>query len=131
MRRHVPADNEYFAHSRGILQNYKYQPRLEKRNEQIKSVYAVMPMLFKRIDRIDAFLFIFFVAMLIEALIERSVRLSMKSRKIKSIPIYYERKEVRIPDRRTPPLHLQQHTVPQAVQPWKNHGYIPAGTQRN
>ena len=80
-----------------VLQNYKYQPRLEKRNEQMKSVYSIMPMLFKRIDRIEAFLFIFFIAMLIEALIERSVRLSMKTMKIESIPIYHERKECESP----------------------------------
>ena len=82
-----------------VLQNYKYQPRLEKRNEQMKSVYSLMPMLFKRIDRIEAFLFMFFIAMLIEALIERSVRLSMKSMKIESIPIYHERKECESPQR--------------------------------
>ena len=80
-----------------VLQNYKYQPRLEKRNEQMKSVYSVMPVLFKRIDRIEAFLFIFFIAMLIEALIERSVRLSMRNMKIESIPIYHERKECESP----------------------------------
>ncbi|MCL5785441.1 MAG: hypothetical protein M1151_02070 [Candidatus Thermoplasmatota archaeon] len=76
-----------------VLQNYKYQPRLEKRNEQMKSVYSVMPMVFKRVDRIESFLFMFFIAMLIEALIEMSARLSMKSMKIESIPIYHERKE--------------------------------------
>ena len=80
-----------------VLQNYKYQPRLEKRNEQMKSVYSVMPMFFKRIDKIEAFLFIFFIAMLIEALIERFVRLSMKTMKIESIPIYHERKECESP----------------------------------
>ena len=80
-----------------VLQNYKYQPRLENRNEQMKSVYSLMPMLFKRIDRIEGFLFMFFIAMLIEALIERSVRLSMKSMKIESIPIYHERKECESP----------------------------------
>ena len=80
-----------------VLQNYKYQPRLEKRNEQMKSVYSVMPVLFKRIERIEAFLFIFFIAMLIEALIERSVRLSMRNMKIESIPIYHERKECESP----------------------------------
>ncbi|EQD44287.1 Transposase-like protein [mine drainage metagenome] len=80
-----------------VLQNYKYQPMLEKRNEQLKSVYSIMPVLLKRIDRIEAFLFIFFAAMLIEALIERSVRLSMKSGKIRSIPVYHEGKNCESP----------------------------------
>ena len=75
-----------------VLRDYKYQPRLERRNEQMKSVYSLMPVLFKRILRIGAFLFMFFIAMFIEALVERSVRLSMKSMKIGSIPIYHERK---------------------------------------
>jgi transposase len=63
----------------------------------MKCVYSLMPMLLKRIERIEAFLFVFFIAMLIEALIGRSVRLSMKSMKIESIPIYHERKECESP----------------------------------
>jgi transposase len=73
-----------------VLGKYKQQPMLEKRHEQLKTVYAVMPVLFKSIARIEAFLFVYFIAMLIQALIERQLRLSMKKRKIASPPVYSE-----------------------------------------
>jgi transposase len=73
-----------------VLGKYKQQPMLEKRHEQLKTVYAVMPVLFKSIARIEAFLFVYFTAMLIQALIERQVRLSMKKQKIASLPVYSE-----------------------------------------
>ncbi len=76
-----------------VLDKYKQQPMLEKRHEQLKTVYAVMPVLFKSIARIEAFLFVYFIAMLIQALIERQVRLSMKKQKIASLPIYSEGRE--------------------------------------
>lgn len=78
-----------------VLQNYKYQPMLEKRYEQTESDYSIMPLLFKRIGRIKAFLFMFLIEMLIETLIERSVRLSMK---IEGIPLYHERRSADPPE---------------------------------
>ncbi|MHB1471734.1 MAG: IS1634 family transposase, partial [Thermoplasmataceae archaeon] len=75
------------------LARYKYQPMLEKRYEQLKSVYGVMPVLFKNITRIEGFLFLYFTAMLIQALIERDVRIAMEKRGIKSIPLYSEERE--------------------------------------
>ncbi len=76
-----------------VLARYKYQPMLEKRYEQLKSVYGVMPVLFKNITRIEGFLFLYFTAMLIQALIERDTRLAMDQRSMKSIPIYSEERE--------------------------------------
>ncbi len=76
-----------------VLGKYKQQPMLEKRHEQLKTVYAVMPVLFKNVARIEAFLFVYFIAMLIQALIEREVRNSMKKRKIASLPVYSEERE--------------------------------------
>ncbi|MHB1493407.1 MAG: IS1634 family transposase [Thermoplasmataceae archaeon] len=76
-----------------ILARYKYQPMLEKRYEQLKTVYSVMPVLFKSITRIEGFLFLYFVAMLIQALIERDARIAMDQRSMKSIPIYSEERE--------------------------------------
>ena len=80
-----------------VLENYKFQPRLEKRHEQLKSVYAVMPVLFKNVRRIESILFIYFVAMLVQSLIERETRLSMKRERIRSIPIYHESRECEFP----------------------------------
>ena len=53
-----------------ILIKYKHQPMLEKRHEQLKTEYNVMPVLFKNVERIEAFLFLYFIAMAIQALIE-------------------------------------------------------------
>ena len=43
--------------SKEVLQAYKYQPRLEKRFQQFKHVHHGAPLLFKRIDRIEATMF--------------------------------------------------------------------------
>ena len=57
----------------------------EKMPEQLKTVYVVMPVMFKSVPRIEAFLFTCFTTMLIQALIERQVRVSMKKREIASL----------------------------------------------
>jgi transposase len=80
-----------------ILAKYKFQPRLEKRHEQFKTVYGVMPMLLKNVTRIEGLLFVYFLALLIEALIEREVRRTMALRGLKTIPIYPEMRECAAP----------------------------------
>jgi len=69
---------------------YKYQPRLEKRFQQLKSIHQGAPLLFKRIERIEAIMFLFFLALVLQAVIERQVRLKMKTDKIEAIPVYPE-----------------------------------------
>ena len=39
---------------------YKYQPKLEKRFTQFKSVHNAAPLFFKKIERIEANMFVFF-----------------------------------------------------------------------
>jgi len=73
-----------------VLTSYKYQPRLEKRFNQFKSVHEAAPILFKNIERVEAIMFLFFVALIVQAVIERKVRMSMKKRAIKSLPVYPE-----------------------------------------
>ncbi len=80
-----------------VLARYKYQPMLEKRYEQLKTVYGVMPVLFKNETRIEGFLFLYFIAMLIQALIERDIRIAMENSGIKSIPLYSEERECSSP----------------------------------
>jgi transposase len=65
-------------------------PRLEKRFNQFKSVHEAAPILFKNIERVEGIMFLFFVALLIQGVIERKVRLAMKEKSIKSLPIYPE-----------------------------------------
>lgn len=73
-----------------ILKIYKFQPRLERRHSQLKSVYDVRPVFLKNPERIEALLFIYFVALLIDGLVERETRRAMKERKLDTIPIYPE-----------------------------------------
>lgn len=69
---------------------YKYQPRLEKRFEQLKSVHNAAPTLCKKTERVEAMMFVFFMALILQAVIEREVRRSMKHQDIDSIPVYPE-----------------------------------------
>jgi transposase len=71
---------------------YKYQPRLEKRFTQFKSIHKAAPLLFKKIERVEGIMFLFFVALMLQALIEREVRHKMKDNKILALPIYPEQR---------------------------------------
>jgi len=80
-----------------ILDKYKFQPRLEKRHEQLKTDYRVAPVFLKNVTRIEGLLFVYFVAMLVQALIEREIRNNMALLKCDSIPIYPEERECEAP----------------------------------
>lgn len=73
-----------------VLMAYKYQPKLEKRFTQFKSVHRGAPLLFKKIERVESTMFIFFLALIIQALIEREVRRKMLELEIESLDIYPE-----------------------------------------
>lgn len=76
---------------------YKYQPKLEKRFSQFKSVHNAAPLFCKKIERIEANMFIFFIALMIQALIEREIRQQMKKGKLKSLTVYPEDREATHP----------------------------------
>jgi len=76
-----------------VLRAYKYQPKLEKRFNQFKSYHKAAPLLFKKIERVEANMFVFFIALVIQALIEREIRLKMKDLKMKSLGLYPEERE--------------------------------------
>ena len=82
---------------RELLDIYKYQPNLEKRFQQFKSVLTVAPVFLKRPERVAALLFVYFIAVLVFALIERELRRGMAKAGILSLPIYPERKACRAP----------------------------------
>ena len=75
---------------KSVLCAYKYQPRLEKRFSQFKSTHNASPLLFKNIERVEAMMFLFFVALILQAVIEREVRNNMKNNEINHLPIYPE-----------------------------------------
>jgi transposase len=60
------------------LSKYKYQPFVEKRHEQLKSVFGVTPMWLKNVARIESLLWLYFVVELVQALLEREVRRQME-----------------------------------------------------
>ncbi|MCD4816368.1 MAG: hypothetical protein K8R06_08220, partial [Methanosarcinales archaeon] len=76
---------------------YKYQPNLEKRHEQVKTIYGIAPVLLKNITRVEALLFVFFVALLVQSVIEREMRSNMKKAGLKGIPIYHEKRQCASP----------------------------------
>ena len=76
---------------------YKYQPTVEKRHEQLKTVLQVRPVLLKSPARIEAFLFMIFLALLAQTLIERELRRQMKTEKIDSLPLYPESRSCKQP----------------------------------
>lgn len=71
---------------------YKYQPRLEKRFTQFKNIHKAAPLFFKKIERVEGIMFLFFIALMVQALIEREVRHKMKDNKIAALPIYPEQR---------------------------------------
>jgi len=79
------------------LKAYKYQPRLEKRFSQFKSVHNAAPLLFKKIERIEANMFAFFIALALQALLEREIRSNMNTAVIEKLYIYPEDRECKRP----------------------------------
>lgn len=79
--------------SKEVLQAFKYQPKLEKRFSQFKSVHNAAPIFFKKIERVEANMFLFFVSLMIQALIEREMRNKMRKFRIDNLTIYPESRE--------------------------------------
>jgi transposase len=80
-----------------LLKKYKYQPQLEKRHEQLKTVHVVAPVLLKSVTRIEALLLLYFLVLLVDALIERQIRRGMTANKVPSLPLYPEARLCRAP----------------------------------
>ena len=80
-----------------VLEAHKGQPMIEKRFEQLKTVHEIAPVFLKNTGRIEAFFMLYFLALLIQALIERQLRLAMQRQKIAELPIYPEQRRCRNP----------------------------------
>ncbi|MFH1037149.1 MAG: hypothetical protein V1789_00580, partial [PVC group bacterium] len=81
------------THPKEVLKIYKYQPRLEKRFNQFKSVHQAAPLLFKRIDRVEANMFVFFLSLMVQAIIERLVRQQIEEGKLEPLKLYPEERD--------------------------------------
>lgn len=89
--------NDRTLTSAQVLRAHKGQPSLEKRFTQLKSVFAVAPVFLKNEARIDAFLFVYFLALLVQSLLERQLRHAMAREGIEELPLYPEERTTRRP----------------------------------
>ena len=89
--------NDRSLSSADVLQAHKGQPTIEKRFEQTKTVHEIAPVFLKNEDRIEALFTLYFLGLLIQALIERELRRAMKKRKIAELPLYPEERQCRRP----------------------------------
>jgi len=80
-----------------ILEKYKFQPYIEKRHQQFKSVFEAAPVFLKLPHRIEALMFVYFIVLTLNALIERELRLAMASEGIGSLPLYPENRRCKYP----------------------------------
>jgi transposase len=75
-----------------VLEAHKGQPMIEKRFEQIKTVHEIAPVFLKNEGRIEALFTLYFLALLVQALIERELRLAMKRDNVEHLPLYPEQR---------------------------------------
>lgn len=72
------------------LSKYKYQPFVEKRHEQLKSVFGVAPVWLKSPRRVASLLWLYYAVELVQALVEREVRRRMEQEGIGGLGLYPE-----------------------------------------
>lgn len=83
-----------------VLRAYKRQPFIEKRFSQFKSDFAVAPVYLKEIGRIQGLLGIYFLALLVQTLLERELRQAMARAGVEHLPLYGEERDCRRPTAR-------------------------------
>ena len=82
--------NDKALTSRHVLEAHKGQPAIEKRFEQCKTVHEIAPVFLKNEGRIEALFVLYFVGLLVQALIERELRRRMRAEGIEELPVYPE-----------------------------------------
>jgi transposase len=106
--------NDRELSERALLLAYKGQPVIERRYAQLKTEFAVAPVYLKEVTRIQALLCLYFLVLLVQALLERELRRAMAARGVASLPIYPEGRACRCPT--TPRLielfdNVQRHRL--------------------
>jgi transposase len=79
---------------------YKRQPFLEKRFSQFKTDFTVAPVYLKEVSRIQGLLAVYFLALLVQTLLEREVRQAMQRERVEHLPLYGEQRDCRRPTTR-------------------------------
>ena len=82
---------------KAVLEAHKRQPALEKRFEQLKTEHEIAPVCLKNEGRIAAFFCVYFLALLVQALIEREVRRAMQREGLRDLALYPEQRPSRRP----------------------------------
>lgn len=73
------------------------QPFVEQRHDLLKNVLEIPPAFLKSAARLEAFLFLTYIALTVHALIERELRLGMKRQQTGALPLYPEERECAAP----------------------------------
>ena len=73
-----------------VLHAYKRQPIIEKRFSQLKTDFCVAPVYLKSVTRIVGLLAVYFLALMVQSLLERELRRSMAETGLASVPLYPE-----------------------------------------
>ncbi len=80
-----------------VLEAHKRQPTIEKRFEQTKTVFEIAPVLLKNEGLVEALFFVYFLALLVQALIERELRRQMQRQDVECLPLYPEERTTERP----------------------------------
>ncbi len=80
-----------------VLAAYRYQPNLEKRHHELKSVQDAAPVTLKSPFRIEALFSCQFIALLTNCLIERELRQAMAHEGIRELALYHEQRACTAP----------------------------------
>ena len=73
-----------------MLKAYKRQPIIEKRFSQLKTDFCVAPVYLKSVTRIVGLLAVYFLALMVQSLLERELRRAIQSQGLESLPLYPE-----------------------------------------
>jgi transposase len=90
------------------------QPLVETRHDMLKNTLQVTPAFLHNVSRLEALLFLEYLAVTVHALVERELRLKMRDNHLAQIPLYPEARECSAPTaERVFEIfeHLQTHTL--------------------
>jgi len=82
--------NDHALTDAAVLTAYRYQPNLEKRHHQLKSVQDAAPVTLHSAARIEALFACQFIALLCCCLIERELRSAMTREQVHQLALYHE-----------------------------------------
>ena len=89
--------NDHHLTDTEILAAYRYQPNLEKRHHQLKSIHDAAPITLHSPARIEALFACHFIALLCCCLIERELRAAMTRERVAELPLYHENRSCTAP----------------------------------